>query len=274
MEDFKHYTILDKTLKAYAELENYSQEYFNAFKDHQSNEYCDTQNKLGLELYENYYLEYLKYFDTDYFFGCSFKVYEKTYNDRLEEFKFIFFDANETDFIESELKEGVFHSKLKQYNAYDFEIQIEKGHEKDINFSLKRRLEYLQKRAKENGFVLTHFGNESYSLCTIKQPLEIKKEVETALPKWLPIGVGFAKGDIQNKLKNTSASNIAIEYTKVSDTNYITSTGIEKAADPKNIYSDWKKLDLIYDHCNDTNIKLCPDFMEAYNKLKKLKSLL
>jgi len=243
-----------------------------------SEEYFHTDNIFAKEIKDSFWAEYNKYFDTDYFFGCSFKVYKKTYKKRLEDFLTNFFDAIEMDFIESELKEGIFKHKFKVFKSdylEDCEIQTDKELEKQILYSLKKRFEYLQQKANKNGFILTYkkskTENESWSLEPIKQPLEVKKKAETTLLKWLPIGLGFATGEIQKKLITISARKIAKEYNLDSFHNYISCTNSNTIIDPKNIYSDFNKLKHIQDYCIENNIKICTDFMKAYNtKLKEL----
>jgi hypothetical protein len=94
---------------------------------------------------------------------------------------------------------------------------------------------------------------------------------ENPLPKWFPIGLGFATGEIQTELsKDISSSKIAIKLTgKRSNTNYVSFT-YNNTEDPKNIYSKLDKLEQVYNHCVKNDIKICDDFMKAYNiKLKK-----
>ena len=177
LEYYKHYTVLKETLKVYLKLEENRRSNYNPNSDYQSKEYLDAKNKLVKELSITYFLEYNTYFDSEYFFGCNFDVYQKTYTDRLDDFKTSFYDADEIDFITSELEEGVFTNKLKEYRLGDFEIQIDSDINDQIYFSLKRRFEYLQQRAKETGFDLVYNKNsKSYSLEPIKQNLELIKE--------------------------------------------------------------------------------------------------
>ena len=177
LEYYKHYTILKETLDLFMELEEHRRYNYNPNRQKQSDEYLDTEKKLGEELALNYFLEYNTYSNSDYFFGCSFEIYKKTYNDRFENFKTSFYDSDEIDFITAELEEGVFIHKLKEYRSESFDIQIDNGLNKQIYFSLKRRFEYLSQRTKENGYDLVYNkSSETYSLEYLKQLLEVKKE--------------------------------------------------------------------------------------------------
>jgi hypothetical protein len=109
--------------------------------------------QLGHKIKESFYREYQK--AKGYFFGCSFKIYKETYNKRLTEFRTNFFDAEEIDFIKEELNQGMYAHKFKSFGGElfeDFELQDNNKLEKQILYSLKKRLEYLQQRAKQNGY--------------------------------------------------------------------------------------------------------------------------
>ena len=84
-------------------------------------------------------------------------------------------------------------------------------------------------------------------------------------PKWFPIGLGFATGEIQAKhKKGVSASKIAIEYVDRNHTNMVSSTLSNSIIDAKNIYSDYNKLKEIYEYCVQNKIKICEGFMDAF----------
>jgi hypothetical protein len=99
------------------------------------------------------------------------------------------------------------------------------------------------------------------------------KNEKTAPQKWLPIGVGFATGEIQELLKKgVSNSRIAIQYTgNRSDAGYVSNYGSGSKPGYKNIYSDFNKLKIVYDHCIENKIQMCEDFINAYDK--KLKEI-
>ncbi|MCX7546734.1 hypothetical protein OS188_02070 [Xanthomarina sp. F1114] len=107
----------------------------------------------------------------------------------------------------------------------------------------------------------------------LEQPLKNTNDNQLEdLPKWFPIGLGFATGEIQEMInKGISASQIAIKRTKKrSNANYVSFTS-NNTTDLKNIYSDFDKLELVYNYCIEKDINICNDFMNAYNiKLKEL----
>ncbi|KAB1068044.1 hypothetical protein F6U93_07865 [Tamlana haliotis] len=99
---------------------------------------------------------------------------------------------------------------------------------------------------------------------TIKSILTPNKEKKTK-PKWFPIGLGFANGKIQKKIKTNSAREIAKSYNLDACHNYISLTISNHSKDPKNIYSDIDKLNLIYNHCIENNVVMCDEFKNIYN---------
>ena len=128
----------------------------------------------------SFFNEYNQYRKTDYFLGCSFDVYKKTYNKRLEDYKNEFVDTDEISFITDELDEGIYNYKFKEFNSDYFDKNTILSYEKfkkQINYSLIKRFEYLHQRAKENGFDLVYNKSlETYSLERINQLLKDKKE--------------------------------------------------------------------------------------------------
>ena len=186
MKNYKHYTVLKETLKIISEVEEYRADNYSPYKDYQSDEYDDNYIKLTNKLAKSYFFEYNQYYKTDYFLGCSFEVYKKTYNQRLKDYLAEFFDADEINFISDELDEGIYNYKFKEFNSDSFDGDIILSYEKlkkQIHHSLKKRFEFLSHKAKENGFDLVYneFENsttekEKYSLEPIKHSLETKKE--------------------------------------------------------------------------------------------------
>lgn len=183
MENYKHYTVLKKTLKIISESH---ENWFSNHGPHSSDtilnnkENDQTPNIYAKEIQLSFFTEYDQYYKTDYFFGCSFDVYKNTYNKRLEDFKNEFIDTNEISFITDELNEGIYSYKFKEFNSdyidNDTILSYEKL-KKQINNSLIKRVEYLSQRAKENGFDLIYDkSSEAYSLERTKQLLEVKKE--------------------------------------------------------------------------------------------------
>ena len=183
MENYKHYTVLKETLKIISESH---EKWFSNHGSHASNPILNSKenalmpNIFAKEIALSFFTEYDQYYKTDYFFGCSFDVYKKTYNKRLEDFKNEFIDTDEISFITDELDEGIYNYKFKEFNSDYYDKEIISRHEKlkkQINNSLIKRFEYLCQRAKENSFDLVYNKRlETYSLERIKQLLEVKKQ--------------------------------------------------------------------------------------------------
>ena len=190
MEKHKHYNALKKTLKTLSEshkkwYSNYgpyaSEPSKNLKKDDRK------ENIFSKDITSSFFTEYIKYYKTDFFLGCSFEVYKKTYNQRLKDYLAEFFDADEINFITDELDEGIYNYKFKEFNSDSFDGDTILSYEKlkkQIHHSLKKRFEFLSHKAKENGFDLVYneFENsttekEKYSLEPIKHSLETKEEV-------------------------------------------------------------------------------------------------
>jgi hypothetical protein len=211
-----------------------------------------------------------------YFLYCKFKIYEKTYEERLNEFLETYEDAFPVHFLEDELK--IFFKPIYENAIYR---RLEPKYRVDFSFTIDRCISYLaEEQARKIGYVITierdGFGDviryEIESIKNIDKNLpENKNEITSELPKWFPIGLGFAKGEIQKKLKTISAREIAKEYNLVGSQNYISSTRIESIEDPKNIYSDLKKMKIVFVYCMENDIIVCDEFKKAYdNKLKEL----
>ena len=183
MENYKHYTVLKETLKIISEshkmwLSNHGPFASNLTEDIEENSHME--NIFVKDIALSFFTEYHQYYKTDYFFGCSFDVYKKTYNKRLEDYKNEYIDTDEISFITDELDEGIYNYKFKEFNSGYFDkitiLRYEKI-KKQINHSLTKRLEYLSQRSKENGYDLVYNkSSETYSLARIKQLLEVKKE--------------------------------------------------------------------------------------------------
>ena len=183
MENYKHYTVLKETLKI---ISKSHEKWFSNHGFHASDPILNIKenvlihNIFAKDIALSFFTEYDQYYKTDYFFGCSFDVYKKTYNKRLEDFKNEFIDTDEISFITDELDEGIYNYKFKEFNSDYYEEEIIARHEKlkkQINNSLIKRFEYLCQRAKENSFDLVYNKRiETYSLERIKQLLEVKKQ--------------------------------------------------------------------------------------------------
>ncbi|TXD57803.1 hypothetical protein ES044_13965 [Polaribacter sp. IC066] len=145
------------------------------------------------------------------------------------------------------------------------------------DLKLKNKLikkDYFRNGHSHSVMIMGYEFNKSKILFLKKYLKDIKNEdnKESDLPKWFPIGLGFATGEIQKKIgKKISARKIAIEYNLEKYHNCISSTKSNTIVDTKNIYSDWNKLKRVYDYCIANEIKICADFMKAYSlKLKEM----
>jgi hypothetical protein len=147
---FSHYKVFKKTLKVYAEAMG-NPSLFNANYipiNPQKNDHKGFHHLMNTAVGEMFCIEYLEYCDKEYFFGCSFDVYKKTYKTRFAEYQKIYKDCDEIDFLNSELMEGVLHHKFSMYN-------IDNVIENKIGYSLIKRCEFIKDRILELGFKLT-----------------------------------------------------------------------------------------------------------------------
>lgn len=97
-----------------------------------------------------------------YFYGCTFSIYEATYEDRSGEYVDEFDDHTPLSFIRHELDaEGVLEIK---YRHADEELK------KQMRSSLHRRFEFLQEKARELGYHLTTSSSQPYKLEPLPQP--------------------------------------------------------------------------------------------------------
>jgi len=162
-----HYKVLKETLRLYKEYKEAST-YLGGNQDFDHHDFMESFHQ---KIQYSFFDEYIKFRETHYFLGCSFKVYNKTYSERLEYFKNIFIDCNEIDFIISELNEGIFEYRFKDFESFyieDFEIEYYNRMKKNIFYSLKKRFMYLKQRAELEGFNLVYIKDNSYSIKPIE----------------------------------------------------------------------------------------------------------
>ena len=103
----------------------------------------------------NYELEEL----TDkgiYFRFCKFKVYEKTYKERLNKFQEIYVDAQEIFFLEDELK--AYSNPIGSEEPFKY---LDLKQKKDFTFTRKRIVDFLVQQAKITGYNIIVSGDES-----------------------------------------------------------------------------------------------------------------
>ena len=86
----------------------------------------------------------------EYYFGCSFSIYEQHYSSRKDAFLKEFPDAREIDFIKEELEKGILTI------PYPTEFIYDKIH-KRMSFSLQKRFDFLDRRAFELGYLINYF---------------------------------------------------------------------------------------------------------------------
>jgi len=82
-----------------------------------------------------------------YFRFCKFKVYEKTYKERLSKFQEIYEDAEEIDFIENELE--AFSKPIGSEEPFKY---LDIKQKKDLTFTRKRTVDFLVQQAKTIGY--------------------------------------------------------------------------------------------------------------------------
>ena len=103
----------------------------------------------------NYELEEL----TDkgiYFRFCKFKVYEKTYKERLNKFQEIYVDAQEIFFLEDELE--AYSNPIDSEEPFKY---LDLKQKKDLTFTRKRTVDFLVQQAKITGYNIIVSGDES-----------------------------------------------------------------------------------------------------------------
>ena len=171
-----HYQVFQKTLKVYAEaMVNHPVYNANYIKTNpQKNYHKDFNDKMNLAVGEMFNIEYLEYCDKEYFFGCSFEVYKKTYKTRFAEYQKIFKDCHEVNFLYSELNEGVLRHKFDRYN-------IDELIEQKISHSLVKRGRFIKKRLSKFGFKLNLTGMNEFSINSSKENTKPIKEKETKI---------------------------------------------------------------------------------------------
>ena len=91
-----------------------------------------------------------------YFRFCKFKVYEKTYKERLNKFQEIYEDAEEIDFIENELE--AFSKPIGSEEPFKY---LDIKQKKDLTFTRKRTVDFLVQQAKTTGYNIIVSGDES-----------------------------------------------------------------------------------------------------------------
>lgn len=91
-----------------------------------------------------------------YFPFCKFKVYEKTYKERLSKFQEIYEDSEEIDFIKKELE--VFLKPIGSEEPFKY---LDIKQKTDLIFKRKRTVDFLVQKAKITGYNIIVTGDES-----------------------------------------------------------------------------------------------------------------
>ena len=115
----------------------------------------DSKNLIELinKTFSEEYSLYLKI--EQYFPGCPFRIYEKTYQQRLDDYKLIYPDSDEFYFLKQEdelfweLNAMDVESKDNFYNFYPH--LYSDPHRRNIGFSIKKMHEFIDKRILELG---------------------------------------------------------------------------------------------------------------------------
>ena len=91
-----------------------------------------------------------------YFPFCKFKIYKKTYEERLNKFLEIHEDAQEISFLEDELKG--YSNPIDSEEPFKY---LDLKQKKDLTFTRKRTVDFLVQQAKTTGYNIIVSGDES-----------------------------------------------------------------------------------------------------------------
>ena len=110
-----------------------------------------------------------------YFPFCKFKVYEKTYKERLSKFQEIYEDSEEIDFIEKELE--AFSKPIGSEEPFKYSDIKQKT---DLTFTRKRTVSFLVQKAKIAGYNIIVSVDESDEALSYEKE-KIKNMIESPL---------------------------------------------------------------------------------------------
>lgn len=101
---------------------------------------------------------------------------------------------------------------------------------------------------------------------------KLKRKPKITKFKWFDIGLEFARGtvyQVYNSNKDISFLELAIKLGYSSTLrNYFSSTYNENKGDPKNIFDNPKKMNVIMEHCLKEGLNIHPKFKKAFDKLQ------
>lgn len=142
-------------------------------------------------IFEAYKSEYDAYEEEGkYYFGCPFLVYKLTYNKREQEFLNSFDDVVPYDFIRHELDEGVL--------SYDRKY-LEPTIKYNIEASLRKRIEFLEKKASEEGYSLKIIDDENAILVKNVTPEQLN-HLENIIDEEIDEGSDLTKLKIPKRI--------------------------------------------------------------------------
>ena len=138
-----------------------------------------------------------------YFRFCKYKVYEKTYKERLNKFLEIYEDAEEINFLEDELEAYSEPIGLKEPFKY-----LDLNQKKELSYTRNKTVKFLVQQAKIIGYNIIVSGDKLDSAIRyVKEEIKSKSPLlksnspinETKPPKYfdyLKIGVLIAQGKL------------------------------------------------------------------------------
>jgi hypothetical protein len=146
--------LLDPSNKYAIAYEQYKKD-TNSFYNSFGNEIDDPSNEWKIDKWEKNKIEDLSVIFTSefnaltdkeiYFFGCSFEIYQKTYNERLNAFLGAFFDTDEGVFIKQEFEKNIkYHTDEIIQKQIDYSLSLRNEFLNDKNVTLTTQLQQTE----------------------------------------------------------------------------------------------------------------------------------
>ena len=138
-----------------------------------------------------------------YFRFCKFKVYQNTYEERLNKFLKIYEDSQEIHFLEDELE--AYSEPIGSEEPFK---HLDLEQKKDLNYTRDKTVKFIVQKAKERGYILTVSVDKPYgTLSYVKEevssiPQETLFETNSAFSEtkplldYLKIGALIASGEL------------------------------------------------------------------------------
>jgi len=171
-------------------------ETFRLYKDYnlrrdlfliENNEYINIPDdweeglKFESKISESFKTEYINNVEQKtYFFGCPFSIYKHHYEHRLKTFLKKYPDANDIEFIESELRIGIY---THEYPYVDNETDT------SIYYSLKKRIKFLEDKTHSLGYSFEVCFNEVTGMTIDFSKIDIQDQIKTV--NWLGTQIEF-----------------------------------------------------------------------------------